>query len=130
MGHTTGQLRYDRLDSAYAIGGTAELALRYSPLVSASDDRTKALISDYGPAGLLEQGNAAASAGAAGPFYGTTGRRKQRATAAKLMVQQDYGPTGSSGRRRRLRRGRSTSKGLPAGRTCQMAMLECTVASG
>ncbi len=29
-GRTTGRLRYDRPDSAYAIGGTAELALRYS----------------------------------------------------------------------------------------------------
>jgi len=29
-GHTTGRLGYDRQDSAYAIGGTAELALRYS----------------------------------------------------------------------------------------------------
>ncbi len=37
-----------------------------TPIVSASDDRTKALISDYGPWG---KGNAPASAGAAGPFY-------------------------------------------------------------
>ena len=29
-GHTTGRLGYDWPDSAYAIGGTAELALRYS----------------------------------------------------------------------------------------------------
>ena len=29
-GHTTGRIGYDRPDSAYAIGGTAELALRYS----------------------------------------------------------------------------------------------------
>ena len=29
-GRTTGRLGYDRPDSAYAIGGTAELALRYS----------------------------------------------------------------------------------------------------
>ena len=32
---------------------------------------------------------AAASTGAAGPFYGTTGRRKQRVAAAELSVQQD-----------------------------------------
>jgi hypothetical protein len=78
-------------------------------------------------------GNAAASTGAAGPFYGTTGCRKQRVAAAELSVPQDlskgYGPTGSSGRRQRLRRGHSTCKRLRAGRICRMAMLECTAAS-
>ena len=42
-------------------------------------------------------GNATASAGAAGPFYRTTGRRKQQVAAAELSVLQDlskdYGPT-------------------------------------
>ncbi len=32
-----------------------------------------------------------------------------------LDLSKDYGPTGSSGRHRRLRRGRSTCKGLRAG---------------
>ena len=72
------------------------------------------------------KGNAAASAGAAGPFYGTTGRRKQRVAAAELLVPQDlskyYGQTGSSGRHQPLRRGSSTSKGLRVGRICRMAM--------
>ncbi len=80
-----------------------------------------------GRTGCWSKGNAAASAGAAGPFYGTTGRRKQRATAAVLSVPQDlskdHGPTGSSGRRRRLRTGRSTTQGTmgrdgAAGRLC------------
>jgi hypothetical protein len=65
--------------------------------------------------GCWSMGNAAASAGAEGPFYGTTGRRKQRVAAAELSVPQDlskdHGPTESSGRRRRLRRGRSTFRG-------------------
>ena len=73
-----------------------------------------------GRPGCWSKGNAATSAGAAGPFYGTTGRRKQQVAAAELSVPQDlskdHGPTGSSGRRRRFRRGRSTSKGLLAGR--------------
>ncbi len=57
-------------------------------------------------------------AGAAGPFYGTTGWRKQRVAAAKLSVQdlsKDHGPTGTSRRRRRLHLGLSTCKGLRAG---------------
>ena len=45
-------------------------------------------------------GIAAASAGSAGPFYGTTGRRKQRVAAAELSVPQDlskdHGPTGNA----------------------------------
>jgi hypothetical protein len=51
------------------------------------------------------KGNVAASAGAAGSFYETTARRKQREAAAELSVLQDLskdyagGPTGSSGRR-------------------------------
>ncbi len=48
-------------------------------LVSASDDRTKALLSD---SGFWSKGNAAASAGAAGPLYGTTGWRKRQVAAA------------------------------------------------
>ena len=83
-----------------------------------------------GRTGCWSKGNAAASAGAAGPFYGTTGRRKQRVAAAELSVPQDlskdHGPTGSSGRRRRLRRGRSTTQGTTgrdgsAGRLCRSA---------
>jgi hypothetical protein len=60
-------------------------------------------------------GNAAASTGAAGPSYWNTDRRKQRVAAAELSVPQDlsedYEPTGSSGRRGRLRLYSSTSKG-------------------
>ena len=94
--------------------------------------RTKALPS--GRQGCWSKGNAAESTGAAGPSYGTTGRRKQRVAAAELSVPQDlskdHGPTGSSGRRRRIRRGRSTCKGLRAGRIRQMAVPEYTAASG
>jgi hypothetical protein len=82
-----------------------------------------------GRMGCWSKGNATASAGAAGPYYaGTTGRRKQRVAAAELSVPQDlskdHGPTGSSGRRRRLRRGRSTTPGTTgrdgsAGRLCR-----------
>jgi hypothetical protein len=54
-----------------------------------------------GRLGCWGKGNAAASAGAAGSFYETTGLRKQQVATAKLVVQQDlskdYGPTGSSG---------------------------------
>ncbi len=105
-----------------------------TPTSLASYYRTKALPSDYGPDGLLVQcwskGNAAASAGAAGPFYRTTGRRKQRVAAAELSVPQDlskdHGPTGGSERSRRLCRGRSIIQGTTgrdgsAGRLCRSA---------
>ncbi len=83
-----------------------------------------------GRTGCWSKGNAAASAGAAGPFYETTGQKKQRVAAAELSVPQDLskdhgqtGRVGSSGRRRRLRRGRSTIQGITgrdgsAGRLC------------
>ena len=54
--------------------------------------------------------------------------------AAELSVpkdpSKDHWPTGSSGRRRRLSRGSSSSKGLRAGQIRRMATLECTAASG
>jgi hypothetical protein len=67
-----------------------------------------------GRPGCWSKGNAAASAGAAGQFYGTTGRRKQQVAAAELSVPQDLSKDhwpGSSGRRRRLRHGSSTFRG-------------------
>ncbi len=93
--------------TAHAIGGTAELALRCSIISAFTAGPThhsvmgaavawatpphapgpKDFLQDYGPAGAADA--AAKYAGAAGPF-------------------RDYGPGGSSGRRRRLRRGRST----------------------
>ncbi len=89
LGRTTGRLRCDRQDStaisAYAIGGTAELAVPGTAIlqpVSASDDQTMALISDYWQAGLL--GQRSSTHQSRGPFYGTTGRRKQRGGAAEL----------------------------------------------
>ncbi len=106
-------------------------------LASAFYDGTQALLSDCGPAG---------AAGAWAPAqrrcihrgrrtnYGTTGLTEQREAAAELSVAQDlskdFGPTGSSGRRRRRRRGRSTFQGLRAGRIRRMGMQECTAASG
>ncbi len=69
-------------------------------LVSASDDRTKALISDYGPAGLPEQGQRRSIHRGRRTALGTTGRTEQWGAAAELSVPQDlckdYGPTESS----------------------------------
>ncbi len=88
-------------------------------IVSAPDVRTKALPTDYGPAGLPEQGQRRRIRQSRRIFNETTGRRKQRVAAAELSVPQDlskdYGPTGSSERRSRLCRGRSTCKELRAG---------------
>ncbi len=74
-------------------------------LVSAFYDRTKALpsalalVSDYGPAGLLEHGQRSRIRRSRRTVYGTTGWRKQRVAAAELSEPQDlskdYGPTGS-----------------------------------
>jgi hypothetical protein len=55
-GRTTGRLGYDRPDSAYAmIPSEGRQSWHYDTpslqLVSASNDQTKTLISDYGPAG-------------------------------------------------------------------------------
>ncbi len=86
-----------------------------------------------GQQGYWSKGNAAASAGAAGPFYGTTGRRKQQVAAAELSVPQDlskdHGPTGSSGRRRPFQRGRSTFRGTTgrdgsAGWLCMLRQMQ------
>ncbi len=107
-GRTTGRLGDIRPDTAHAIGGTAELALRYSLIsaLTAGPKRYSVMVMgrpgaagacatpphppgpqdrlrDYGPARAADA--AAESAGAAGPF-------------------RDYGPAGSSGRRRRRRR--------------------------
>jgi hypothetical protein len=80
-GRTTSRLGHDRQDSAYNIGGTADLA----------------------PSEGLQIGRPLAGCWA-GSF-----------ASVLLDLSKDYGPTGSSGRRRRLRRGRSTCKGLRAG---------------
>ena len=53
-------------------------------LVSASDDRTKALPSDYGPAGLLEQG-----------------QRRRIIRQSRRTVLRDYGPEEAASSRRR-----------------------------
>ena len=78
-------------------------------LVSASDDRTKALPSDYGPAGLLEQGQCRRIRRSRRPVLRDYGPEEARVAAAELSVPQDlskdYGPTGSSARSRRLRQG-------------------------
>jgi len=94
-GRTTGRLGYIRPTTAHAIGGTAELALRYSYHLHLPPGRA-ASRSDYGPDGAAGVwSNAVVSAGAAGPF-------------------RDYGPDRSRRRRRRRRR-RSTFQGLRAG---------------
>ncbi len=103
-------------------------------LVSASDDRTKALPSDYGPAGLLEQGQC---------------RRIRR---SRRTVLRDYGPEEAASHRPSCRYHRTfprntgrpgaadaavdsagaavPSEELRAGRICRMAMPEYTAASG
>ena len=89
-------------------------------LVSVPDVRTKALISDYGPAGLPEQGQRRRIRRGRrtvlrdyGPEEAASSRRRAVGTAGPF---QGDGPTGSSGRRRRFRRGRSTFRGT-TGRT-------------
>jgi hypothetical protein len=104
-------------------------------LVSASDDRTKALPSDYGPAGLLEQG------------------QRRRIRRSRRTVLRDYGPEEAASSRRRAvgttgpfqgpraDREQRTPPSIPPGpqylprnygpgRIRRMAMLECTTASG
>ena len=66
-GRTTGRLGYTRPTTAYAIGGTAALALRDSSISASAAARPLVLRDDCGPPGLLGMGTAAASAGAAGP---------------------------------------------------------------
>jgi hypothetical protein len=104
---------------------------RYDTPTSLRTRRPRHFSVTYGRPNCRSKGNAAASAGAAGSFYETTGRRKQRVATAELSVlSKDYGPTGSSGRRRRLRRCRSTCKGLRAGWIRRMVIPEYTAASG
>ena len=52
-------------------------------LVSASDDRNKALFSDYGPTGLLEQG------------------QRRRIRRSRRTILRDYGPQEAASSRRR-----------------------------
>ncbi len=119
-GRTTGRLGNDRPHSAYAIGGTAELALQNSNLSPHPTTRPRHLSVTTGRQGLLEQGQRRSIRQSRRTVHGTTGRRKQQVAAAELSVPQDlskhYGPTRSSGRRHRLRRGRSTFRGT-TGRT-------------
>ncbi len=95
-GRTTGRLGYVRPNSAYVIGGTAELALRYSNQCPHPTTGPRHFRVTTGQPGCWSMGNAAASAGVAGPFYGTTGKRKQQVAAAELSVPQDL--PGTKGR--------------------------------
>jgi hypothetical protein len=102
-GRTTGRLGDIRPDTARAIGGTAKLA--YDTL-SSPHSPPDPLSDNYGPAeGCWSMGNAAAPAGAVGPF---TGLRAGR----------------SSGRRRRRHRRRRTFQGLRAGRSRRWTLPE------
>jgi hypothetical protein len=67
-------------------------------LVSASYDRTKALISDYGPAGLLEQG------------------QRHRIRRSRRTVLRDYGPEEAASSRRRSVGTAGSFQGLQADR--------------
>jgi hypothetical protein len=101
-------------------------------LVSTFYDRTQALLSDYGPA---RAAGARATPHPPGPtLCGTTGLTEQREAVAELSLQQDlskdYGPTWSSGRRRRLRRAAVPFKELRAGRIRRRTMPEYTAARG
>ncbi len=85
-----GLLGYDRPDSAYAIGGTAELALRYSNYLSRHHTtRPSHFQVTTGRPDCRSKGNAASFARAAGSFYETTGQRKQQVAATELSVPQD-----------------------------------------
>ena len=80
-------------------------------------------------------GNAAASAGAAGPFYGTTGRRKQRVATAELSVLQDLPRTTGRPGAVDAAVDSTGATAVPArdygpGRIRRMVMPECTAASG
>ena len=84
--------------------------------------------------GLLEYGQRSSICRVSRTVLLDYGPEEAAVAAAELSVLQDlskdYGPTGSSGRRRRFCRGSSTCKGLWAGRIRQMAMQEYTAASG
>jgi hypothetical protein len=67
-------------------------------LVSVSDDRTKALLSDYGPAGLLEQG------------------QRRRIRRSSRTVLRDHGPKEAASSRRRAVGTAGPFQGLPANR--------------
>ncbi len=66
------------------------LALRYSIQSPHPTTGPRHFRVTTGRPGCWSKGNAAASAGAAGPFYGTTGRRKQQVAAAELSVPQIF----------------------------------------
>jgi hypothetical protein len=91
-------------------------------LVSAPDVRTRVLQSDYGPAGLPEQGQRRRIRRSRrivlrdyGQEEAASSRRRAVGTAGPFQgLRADQ--AGSSGRRRRLRRGRSTFRGT-TGRT-------------
>ncbi len=80
-GRTMVRIGYDRPDSAHAIGGTAELALRYSNKPPHQTSGPRHFRVTTGRPDCQCKGNATASTGAAGPFYGTTGQKKQQVAA-------------------------------------------------
>jgi hypothetical protein len=110
---TTGRLGDIRPDTTHAIGGTAEPRLRILRRAQAL------LIDDCGPAGAAVVW---ATPHPPGPQdrlrdYWQDGAADAAAEPSALQdLSRDYGPTGSSGRHRRLRRGRSTFRGT-TGRT-------------
>ncbi len=107
--HTTGRFGDIRPDTNHAIGGTAELTLlQYSANLRILRQTQALLSDDYGPAG-------AAGAWATRLF---TGLQACRSSGCRCQAVGDYGPTGSSGRRSRLCRSRSTFRGT-TGRTDQ-----------
>ncbi len=119
-GLTTGRLGDIRQDTAHAIGGTAELALKLLYHLSVLRRTQAPLSDDYGPAGgCWSMSVAAAPARAVGSFTGLRAGRssgcRRRATGA-AGPSRDYRPAGSSRRRHRLRRGRCTVRGT-TGRT-------------
>jgi hypothetical protein len=126
----TGRLGHIRPTTAHAIGGTAELALRYSQHHLSTYRRARLLqVATTGRTGSLSMGNAAASAGAAGPPPGLRAGPEQ-ADAIRTTLSGDYGPGRSSGHRRCFRRSRSTFQGLRAGRASRRTTMEYTAASG
>jgi hypothetical protein len=107
-GRTTGRPGYIGPDTAHAMGGTAELALRYSITgTSASTRGSKhysVMTTVTGRLGLLEYGQRRRTRRDRRTVYGTTGRPEQRTPPPtpprpQYLLQyllRDYGPDGAA----------------------------------
>ncbi len=76
-GCTMGRLGYIRPDTAYAIGGTAELALRYSIISASTTEPKHYSVMTTGRPGVLEHGQRRRTRRGRRTVYGTRGRLEQ-----------------------------------------------------